>query len=431
MNFLDISKKLTIKISSAEKKNNGIYFTPPNIVSKNMDFLKVYMPNVNNILEPSCGSGEYLSLINQLYPEKKILGIELNKKIFNEIKKPFGKKNKIINADYLKYDFSQKFDLIIGNPPYFVIKKKDFYYDKEFEKFYDGRANIFILFIIKSLNLLEDNGILSFVLPKNFLNCLCYNKTREFINEKFQILEIYDCNEAKYLDTQQETIIFIVQKKNEINNEKFLVNNNFKVFASPENTKKINELLLGSKSLKELDFKVSVGNIVWNQEKPYLTSNPEHVRLIYSSDVKKNKLILSKFKKVKEKNDEGKEIEIENPKKHYFDYQKYLGDKKNLKVDKLKSKDENILVINRGYGNGKYSFNYCIIDLKQDYLIENHLIMLDTHKKMNKKEKIKLYQVIIKSLENEKTKNFIDLYFGNNALNTTELNNILPIYQDI
>ena len=177
---------------------------------------------------------------------------------------------------------------------------------------------------------------MSFVLLENFLNCLYYDKTREFINENFQILEIYDCNEAKYLDTQQETIIFIVQKKNQINNEKFLVNNNFTVFATPENTKKINELLLGSKSLKELDFKVSVGNIVWNQEKQYLSSNPKHVRLIYSSDVKKNKLILSKFKKLKRMM-KGKEIEIENP-KTLFRLSKYLEIEKDLKVDKFKVK---------------------------------------------------------------------------------------------
>jgi hypothetical protein len=34
----------------------------------------------------------------------------------------------------------------------------------------------------------------------------------------------------------------------------------------------------------------------------------------------------------------------------------------------------------------------------------------------------------MRSLENEKTIQFIKLYFGNNAINTTELNHILPIY---
>ena len=39
-----------------------------------------------------------------------------------------------------------------------------------------------------------------------------------------------------------------------------------------------------------------------------------------------------------------------------------------------------------------------------------------------------LYEKIIKSFENEKTKEFINLYFGNNAINTTEINYMLPIF---
>ena len=41
---------------------------------------------------------------------------------------------------------------------------------------------------------------------------------------------------------------------------------------------------------------------------------------------------------------------------------------------------------------------------------------------------MKLYEKIKKTFNNKKTKDFIDLYFGNSAINTTELNYILPIY---
>ena len=81
MEFSDISKKLTKKIPTNEKKNDGIYFTPPNIISKNLEFLNKYMTSIKHILEPSCGSGEYLTMINSSYPDKKITAIEFNKKI--------------------------------------------------------------------------------------------------------------------------------------------------------------------------------------------------------------------------------------------------------------------------------------------------------------------------------------------------------------
>jgi hypothetical protein len=44
---------------------------------------------------------------------------------------------------------------------------------------------------------------------------------------------------------------------------------------------------------------------------------------------------------------------------------------------------------------------------------------------------IALYKKILLSLDDERTTEFIKMYFGNNAINTTELNNILPIYHDI
>ena len=39
-----------------------------------------------------------------------------------------------------------------------------------------------------------------------------------------------------------------------------------------------------------------------------------------------------------------------------------------------------------------------------------------------------MYKKIIDSLKSDKTKEFVKLYFCNNAINTTELYNILPIY---
>ena len=42
--------------------------------------------------------------------------------------------------------------------------------------------------------LLSNNGILSFVIPCNFLNCIYYNKCRNFINENFKILKNFKQN---------------------------------------------------------------------------------------------------------------------------------------------------------------------------------------------------------------------------------------------
>ena len=400
MEYSLISKNLTNDISKDIKKNNGIYFTPPSCIYKNISVLEPYIDKIINVLEPSCGSCEFINILKKLHPNLNITGIEFNETIFDTIKHLNSNNIIIKNNDYLKYEDTKKYDLIIGNPPFYVMKKTDI--DKKYYKYFEGRPNIFIIFILKSLELLNDDGILSFVLPKNFINCLYYDKTRKYIVSKFQIIDIYECND-KYIETQQETITLIVRKQQNIDNSKFTMKiNDYMIFSYIDNIKKFKKLYKNSQTLNDLGFKVSVGTVVWNQCKKILTDDNTKTRLIYSSDIKNNNISLKKYSN---------------------------KDKKNyIEKDGL---TEPTLVINRGYGVGKYKFDYCLIDGSFKYLIENHLICIKCKKSLPKPELIKMYQRIITSLNDDRTLKFIKIYFGNNAMNTTELNYIMPIYQEI
>lgn len=398
MSFSNLSKELTNSLTKEEKKKQGIFFTPPETTQKTLTILKKYMGQVKNILEPSCGSCEYITSLKESYPTKKIIGIELNEKIYDSIKDLADENLELIHGDYLKYTPTVKFDLIIGNPPYFVLKKNEV--DDKYSNFFEGRPNIYILFILQSLGLLNKNGILSFILPCNFLNCLYYDKTRKYINDNFEILHIKECNDT-YLETQQNTILFILRNKmNPKCNSKFTFNiDKYTIFAEPDKVAKLKQLLTNSHNLKSLNFKVGVGNVVWNQKKNKMKDESSYTRLIYSTDIKNKKLSLSKFKNTDKKN--------------YID---------------LPGITDIQLVINRGYGNSKYKFEYCLLDLDYKYLLENHVIYIKYLGNLNREETIQKYQVIIDSLKNEKTQEFISLYFGNNAINTTELGEIIPIY---
>jgi hypothetical protein len=69
-----------------------------------------------------------------------------------------------------------------------------------------------------------------------------------------------------------------------------------------------------------------------------------------------------------------------------------------------------------------------LIDNKEQYLIENHLICIEYKQKTTKKKQKEMYNMIIKSLNSEKTSEFISIFFGNNAVNCTELKTLFPIY---
>lgn len=427
LRFSNLSNTLTKTIGKKEKHDNGIYFTPPNTIVRSLELVSKHKP-FHNILEPSCGSCEFIEKARVCYPSASITGIEYNKTIYESIKNKYANDDgccgsngiiRIIEGDFLKTTIRERFDLIIGNPPYYVMAKSDV--DKAYYTYFDGRPNIFLLFIIKSLTLLTDDGILCFILPKSFLNCLYYNKTRTFIYDNYTILSIEECDDT-YIDTEQPTIIFIIQKKgNDVvaavaaDNSKYRLNNlhaNYTILGTCEAIQKLNELYLHTTTLNALQFKVSVGNIVWNENKALLTDDPQKTRLIYSSDIKNNTLGIRQYANTKKKN--------------YIDKSGF---------------NEPLLVINRGYGVGNYNLEYSLINCGssgsngseyiKEYLIENHLICIryeGSDSNITEQEKIDKYIQIYTSLGDERTQEFIKLYFGNNAINTTELSHILPIY---
>jgi len=401
LNYSKLSIDLTRTLTKVEKKDNGIFFTPPTTVKKTLEILENYIESkdIQEVLEPSCGSCEYLLAVRDKYKGANITGIEYNNTIFNSISKLANDKIALYNIDFLNYQSNTKYNLIIGNPPYFVMKKGDV--DKKYYNYFDGRPNIFILFIIKCLELLAPGGILSFILPKSYLNCLYYNKTRKYIYTNYKILDIIECRDD-YLETAQETVLFVVKHTKEQldkNREYCLDVGEATLFNTLDNIAVLRNLYTNSKTLKQLGFSVNVGNVVWNQCKPILTNDASKTLLIYSSNIKNNKVEIQTYANLEKKN--------------YIDKQGELGP---------------LLVINRGYGVGQYSFDYCIVDLDREYLVENHLICIRYNSVVPKEQLLELYNKVIASFKNKKTTDFIKLYFGNNAINTTEICEILPIY---
>ena len=415
-----VSKELTAALSKTDKKDNGIYFTPPSCVHHNIKLLLPYLPKkvTSNakfrILEPSFGSGEYITALRASFPVSDITGVEKNKTIFDAVVQKYFPTTMptpgitLLNADFLAYESSTPYNLIIGNPPYFVMKKEEV--DASYQQYYDGRPNIFILFIIKCLRMLASGGIMSFVLPKSFLNCLYYDKTRKHINDNFEIVNIVDCSDDKYIETAQETVIIIIRKVAgnvaTALNTPFVMSGAYTIFNTKENIAIFKRLYENSKTLTDLRFKVSVGKVVWNQCKDILTDDESKTLLIYSSNITNNCLEIKTYK-----NDE---------KKNYIN-------KPGIRTP--------MIVLNRGYGTGEYKFSYCLIgdggDGDRDYLVENHLICIECVDKIDNAGAIARYKKVMKSFADERTTEFIRVYFGNSAINTTELGNILPVYGDV
>ena len=186
--YLDISLKLTNSLSKLDKQQNGIFFTSKDLVVKT--FSKLLDRSYKTILEPSCGSGEFIDYALSTLSTTNITGIEYNKYIFDKIKDLYN--CKLLKCDFLEYnkDYTIKYDLIIGNPPYFVIKT-DHLSPKGKREFaiknanaMTGRPNIYISFLYKCLTEhLEPNGFLAFIIPTSLYNCSYYQPIRNYIQK--------------------------------------------------------------------------------------------------------------------------------------------------------------------------------------------------------------------------------------------------------
>jgi len=376
-NFSTISKELSTLIPKDTRKNEGIYFTPKNVRDKVISYLENH--KFQSVLEPSCGSGEFINDIQNKFDKMKIVGIEYNKTIYNKIKNNFGKNVELLNKDFLEYKSNEKFDLIIGNPPYFVVSEKN-------KNCMTGRGNIFVLFIYKCLTEhLKEGGIMAFVLPTSFYNCKYYEPCRKYMYKNTTILHLENVS-ANFIDTAQNTMIMVV--KNTPGNKNYFIQFDGNLCINPY----YNEILsLKGTTIKELNASVKTGDVVWNQHKSNL-SDTEGTLLIYSSNIVENELVL---------------YNLNGEKKQYI---------KNLTKKPL---SEPAILVSRGYGN-KYSFSFTLVENKTFYG-ENHVNVITAPNK-------EILHRIMNSFKDERTHKFIEYYTGNGALSKSEIESILPIF---
>jgi Eco57I restriction-modification methylase len=411
--FSDLSIDITNKLAKETKKNEGIYFTPKTIINRIMNTFVNYVDtngvNIERILEPSCGSCEFVRALDDLFEDVVIDCYETNPIIYDNIKDLSFVSNQVnvYNQDFLKVDASGAacYDLIIGNPPYFVIKRT--LVPQEYDKYVCGRPNIFTLFIIHSLQLLRAGGILMFVVPKSFLNSYYYSEVRNYIKQTCKIIELQDYESNNdFIDTEQATFGLILQKlDNELESVldcepcpySLRINGDF--IFTPD-AEMLSTYFEGATTLKELGIEVKTGTIVWNEKKDLLTDSEDATLLLYNTNVTKdNKLVLTEFKNASK-------------------FQRINAE----------GQVEPMIVVNRGNGNSKYVFKYTLVDLKEPYLVENHLNMVYTQLALSPADKIKLYEKVIESFKDPRTTEFIQLYFGNGGMSKTELESVLPIY---
>ena len=190
---IEMTKKLTMD-EIPKKKLLSQHFTKTEVVDKLLEklFSLVKLDNDTNILEPSAGTKNFIN--------------ELNKRGYNKIDSCEIDPELTTNPqDYFKFETPKKYKLIVGNPPFTQYNiKETYFYDPKNSYFLPHKERVKPIrvenaFIYKSIQHLDTNGTIAFVLPISFFIADKNKTLKETIANLFSTIYVYQ-NENKWFD---------------------------------------------------------------------------------------------------------------------------------------------------------------------------------------------------------------------------------------
>lgn len=210
---------------------HGLVLTKPHVVELILD-ISGYRPERNltslTLLEPACGKGAFLvpaverlmlAATREGVPisalRKAIVGYDIDTQNVEESRKavirvlarydiPEETAKELADewvreGDFLLAKLDSQFDVVVGNPPYIRIEQLSAglqaEYRRRFSTLYD-RADLYVAFIEKSLQLLGPAGILSFICANRWTLNNYGARLRALITEEFRIQVYIDLHNA-------------------------------------------------------------------------------------------------------------------------------------------------------------------------------------------------------------------------------------------
>ncbi len=181
------------------KSQNGSYYTPESIVG---GIIRDYVRKASRVLDPCCGTGQFLlSFAGVIGNPRNIYGMDID-----EIAVRIARLNLLVtykNDDFVpnivckntlfevdNNEDIRAFDVIATNPPWgFHFSKAD---RKKLQSSFPEITSFesFSYFLRKSIDLLHDNGVISFVLSEAILNVKAHKDIRGWILKNTHIKKV-------------------------------------------------------------------------------------------------------------------------------------------------------------------------------------------------------------------------------------------------
>lgn len=166
--------------TSARESTLTAFYTPPVVIKAVYSALENMHFQTGNVLEPSCGIGNFMGLVPESMNDAKFYGVELDS-ISGRIAQQLYQKNSIAVQGFENTNLPDSFfDAAIGNVPFGQFKVPDKRYDKHNFLIHD-------YFFARTLDKVRPGGVIAFITSKGTLDKENPN-VRKYIAQRADLL---------------------------------------------------------------------------------------------------------------------------------------------------------------------------------------------------------------------------------------------------
>jgi hypothetical protein len=260
----------------------------------------------------------------------------------------------LINKNAFEWNPQIKYDVIISNPPFEILNKKNSkLYGFAWNDVRNSAMNLYGLSILKCLDLCSDEGIVAVIAPFSWLRGVNSKKFHSEISKITSSVYISAFNHRGIFKKVIQDVGFqIFLKRGDNNSEKSKIYFKYNGFE--------NQLIRESnlrKVVKSSFINVRVGPIVWNRKREFLRdSNEEAILLIYGGNI-----------------DHEEKLNLKNNK---YSHKQFILRSEIAESDIIKNPAILIRRTLRGHP-GAWKIDSCFIRNNLEYAVENHVIIVE------------------------------------------------------
>lgn len=213
-----------IALESSQKLRGGFY-TDPVIASFLVRWIKIGNPT--SILEPSCGDGIFLRVIEQqVIPSlKQVTAFEIEHAEAEKARKRTHLPVRVLDGDFLRWYLfkaqdEDRFDAVIGNPPFiryqYLPEEQQLLAEKIFAQLglpFTKHTNAWVPFVLASIRLLNPGGRIAMVIPSEIFHIPHAASLRRYIAMQCSRILLFDPQEIWFKHTLQGTVLLLGEKK--------------------------------------------------------------------------------------------------------------------------------------------------------------------------------------------------------------------------